>query len=193
MTPLLAFDTARAHCAACLLVGDTVTVRVDEMARGQAEHLMPMLEEVLAEQGLGWNDLAAIAVGTGPGNFTGIRISVAAARGLALGLGIPAVGVTHLEAQAAELPRPVTALCPAPRGQVYLQTFDKAAGPITLVPADDPRAMAAPSQQTAEALITSIARLAAASAVNTASRPVPTYVRPADAAPPRDPAPVILD
>ena len=57
---------------------------------------MPLLEDVLAEAGIGWRDLAAIGVGTGPGNFTGVRISVAAARGLALGLGIPAIGVTRL-------------------------------------------------------------------------------------------------
>ena len=89
---ILAFDTSAAHCAAALLCAGKIEVRVDEMARGQAEHLMPMLEEVLAAQGLTWADLDAIGVGTGPGNFTGIRISVAAARGLALGLGIPAVG-----------------------------------------------------------------------------------------------------
>ena len=66
------------------------------MAKGQAERLMPMLEELLAEAGIAWRIFAPLAVGTGPGNFTGVRISVAAARGLALGLGIPAIGVTRL-------------------------------------------------------------------------------------------------
>lgn len=193
MTPLLAFDTARAHCAACLLVGDQTIVRVDEMAKGQAEHLMPMLEEMLAEHGLVWADLKAIGVGTGPGNFTGIRISVAAARGLALGLMVPAVGVTHLDAQVHEMPRPVTALCPAPRSQVYLQTFADEPGEIALVPGDDPRAVAAAAPLAADQLITNIAEIAASRAQNTTDRPKPTYVRPADAAPPRDPAPVILD
>ena len=88
---LLAFDTSAAHCAAALLIAGKIHTRIDEMARGQAEHLMPMLEEVLAAHGLAWRDLDAIGVGTGPGNFTGIRISVAAARGLALGLGCPLV------------------------------------------------------------------------------------------------------
>ena len=55
------------------------------MEKGQAERLMPMLAEMLAEAGVGFGDLARIGVGTGPGNFTGVRISVAAARGLALG------------------------------------------------------------------------------------------------------------
>lgn len=72
----------------------------EEMARGQAERLMPMLQAMLAGEGMVWEELDAIAVGTGPGNFTGIRIAVAAARGLALGLGIPAVGVSGFEALA---------------------------------------------------------------------------------------------
>ena len=193
MTPILAFDTARAHCAACLLVDGRAFVRADEMAKGQAEHLMPMLEEVLADQGLAWADLGAIGVGTGPGNFTGIRISVAAARGLALGLQIPAVGVTHLEAQVHGMPRPVTALCPAPRGQMYLQNFEELTGTTELIPGDDPRVMAAPAPLPANALITHIAKITALRADKTPARPAPFYVRPADAAPPRDPTPVILD
>ena len=68
------------------------------MGKGQAERLFPMLDEVLSEQGAVWEELDAIAVGTGPGNFTGIRIAVSAARGLALSLGIPAIGVTGFEA-----------------------------------------------------------------------------------------------
>ena len=97
-TPLiLGFDTSAAHCAAALLSGETiVAVAAEEMARGQGERIMVLLEEVLSQGGVGWAALSALGVGTGPGNFTGIRISVSAARGLALGLGIPAVGVTGL-------------------------------------------------------------------------------------------------
>lgn len=192
MTNVLAFDTASAHCAACVLVDGTPHVRVDPMAKGQAEHLIPMLEEVLAAQGLTWVDLDALGVGTGPGNFTGIRISVAAARGLALGLGIPAVGVTHLEAQVLGLTRPVIALCPAPRGQVYLQTFDETVTDAVLMAADDPRASAAPAILSPEELISNMAQLAAARFGANPPRPAPYYVRSADAAPPRDPAPAIL-
>ncbi len=105
--PLLAFDTSAAHCAAALLLPDGRLIQRDEpMLKGQAERLVPMLEEVLAEGGLGWSGLAKIAVGVGPGNFTGVRISVATARGLALALGIPAVGVTRLEALAYAAPCP---------------------------------------------------------------------------------------
>ncbi|KAF0675328.1 tRNA (adenosine(37)-N6)-threonylcarbamoyltransferase complex dimerization subunit type 1 TsaB [Profundibacterium mesophilum] len=95
---ILAFDTSAAHCAAALLSEEGVHARRhEEMARGQGERLIGLLEEVLAEGGAAWSDLTRIGVGTGPGNFTGIRISVSAARGLALGLGIPAIGVTHFE------------------------------------------------------------------------------------------------
>jgi tRNA threonylcarbamoyl adenosine modification protein YeaZ len=124
LLPILAFDTSAAHCAAALLWDGGLILRDEAMDKGQAERLIPLLEEVLAEAGLGWRDLKAIAVGTGPGNFTGVRIAVAAARGLALGLGIPAVGVTRLEALAFGLPRPVTVIEDARRGEVYVQVFN---------------------------------------------------------------------
>lgn len=189
---VLAFDTASAHCAACLIDGDTVVVRVDPMAKGQAEHLMPMLEQVLSDNGLTWQDLDAIGVGTGPGNFTGIRISVSAARGLALGLGIPAVGVTHLEAQVHGLPRPVVAQVSAPRDQVYVQTFADLISTAVLVPATSDIAQAAPPIVAPEAMIKNIALIARDRAADTTDRPAPYYVRAADAAPPRDAAPVLL-
>jgi len=95
---VLGFDTSAAHCAAALLLDDAIRgERLELLQRGQAERLMPMLEGLLAGQGLTWRDLDALAVGIGPGNFTGTRISVSAARGLALALGIPAVGVSMFE------------------------------------------------------------------------------------------------
>ena len=104
---VLGFDTSAAHCAAALLSGDRLIASVTEdMTKGQAERLMPLIEEMLAGAGTGWRDLSLIGVGTGPGNFTGIRISVAAARGLALSLGIPAIGIGAAEALAYGLPRP---------------------------------------------------------------------------------------
>ena len=187
---ILAFDTASAHCAACLITDDKVIVRVDQMAKGQAEHLMPMLEAVLAENGLTWADLDAIGVGTGPGNFTGIRISVSAARGLALGLKIPAVGVTHLEAQVYGLPRPVTAKVAAPREHVYVQTFADNLGPAELVSAEC--AENAPPIITPELMIQNIAQITRTRAAHNPDRPAPYYVRAADAAPPRDAPPIIL-
>lgn len=95
------------------------------MERGQADRLMPLLEDLLAEAGLAWRDLGAIGVGVGPGNFTGVRIGVSAARGLALGLGIPAVGVSGFEQmlQGYGYAGRLMVSLPAPAGQAYIQTF----------------------------------------------------------------------
>jgi tRNA threonylcarbamoyladenosine biosynthesis protein TsaB len=201
LLPILAFDTSAAHCAAALLFADRLILRNEPMAKGQAERLMPMLEEVLAEGGLAWADLKALAVGTGPGNFTGVRIAVAAARGLALGLGIPAVGVTRLEAVAHGLPRPLRIIEDARRGEVYVQDFG-ADGPglARIARAEDVEPLActtgsaagpgalSPAMPIAEA----IARIGAARAMTPQRRPAPFYLRGADAAPPSDPPPVIL-
>ncbi len=199
LLPILAFDTSAAHCAAALLLQDRVIQRLEPMEKGQAERLIPLLEEVLAEGGIGWRDLRALAVGTGPGNFTGVRIAVAAARGLALGLGIPAVGVTRLEALAHGLPRPLVVIEDARRDQVYVQLFTPAGpGPAHLadriVPACPATGSAAgpgalpPAMPLAEA----IARIGAERAASPQPRPSPFYLRGADAAPPADPPPVIL-
>ena len=189
MSRLLAFDTAGPHCAAALLIDDAVTVRVDDMARGQAEHLMGMLAEVLNSQGLSWADLDGIGVGIGPGNFTGIRISVAAARGLALGLGKPAIGVSAFEAQVAGMPRPVTACLPGPRDTHYLQHFTATGAEAPTQ--QDAGVGAVPVPSPAE-LVARIAHIAAARLGTPQPRPAPLYVRAADAAPAREPAPTLL-
>ncbi|MHA6266922.1 tRNA (adenosine(37)-N6)-threonylcarbamoyltransferase complex dimerization subunit type 1 TsaB [uncultured Aliiroseovarius sp.] len=199
---ILSFDTSAAHCAAALLSGDTIIVhRVEDMAKGQAERLMPLLEEVLAEGGVHWRDLSAIGVGIGPGNFTGIRISVAAARGLALSLDVPAIGVSSLEAQAGDAPRPVWSLIDARRDHVYAQFLGLDAeddAPI-LIPLTE--ATALPGQHIGPDAVTDIAvkiarisarRFSHADPQSPVPRPAPLYVRAADAAPPRDPAPTIL-
>jgi tRNA threonylcarbamoyl adenosine modification protein YeaZ len=169
------------------------------MEKGQAERLVPLLEEVLAEAGLGWQDLTALAVGTGPGNFTGVRIAVAAARGLALGLGIPAVGVTRLEALAHGLPRPVIVIEDARRSQAYVQLFTPGgAGVAHLVDRVKPVCPATGSAAgegalpPAMPLVEAIARIAADRAATPQPSPAPFYLRGADAAPPADPPPVIL-
>lgn len=197
----LGFDTSAAHCAAALLHGERlIEARAEDMPKGQAERLMPLLDEMLARAGIGWRDLAVIGVGIGPGNFTGVRISVSAARGLALALGIPAVGVSTLDALAAGQPRPLRAQIDARRDEVYVQDF-------TATGADAPQMMPR-AQADAEAaqrdillregiapadLATAIARLAGARADTPQPRPAPLYLRSADAAPPSDPPPVILD
>ncbi|WP_299546925.1 tRNA (adenosine(37)-N6)-threonylcarbamoyltransferase complex dimerization subunit type 1 TsaB [uncultured Tateyamaria sp.] len=184
---ILGFDTSAAHCAAALVRGDMVLVAVGEkMARGQAERLMGLLEEVLNGQGVTWADLDALAVGTGPGNFTGIRIGVSAARGLALGLGCPAYGVTGFEARTRLAPDGTTVAIPAPRDMVYVTGSGKA----QLQPAVE-ISNSAPHPTPAE-LATAIAQYAASVWPTEVPSPAPFYVRPPDAAPARDAPPQIL-
>lgn len=174
---------------------------------GQAERLMPMLEEMLAEAGLGWHDLSCIGVGTGPGNFTGVRISVAAARGLALGLGVPAVGVTSLEALAYGRTGARLVTLDARRGALYAQVFEGGSAGICALDSLPETPLNAPcighlaedvaalvGGQAAEPVLPQTVAMAhiALSRRETAARPAPFYLRGADAAPPSDPPPVIL-
>ena len=186
-TTVLAFDTSAAHCAAALFSnGSVIATHVDEMSRGQAEHLMPMLEAFLARHDKTWSSLTRIGVGVGPGNFTGIRISVSAARGLALGLGIPAVGVSTLDALHRIDPNAIAAVA-APRDMVYAQV---PGGTPALVPASDvPGALFATDSNR---LIAALVEVAADADVAKVDRPKPLYIKPADAAPARDTAPVML-
>lgn len=193
---VLAFETSQAWCAACLLgASDTPIVRVDHMARGQAEHLMILLEEVLAEAGLGWHDIDLIGVGIGPGNFTGIRISVAAARGLAMSLDIAAIGVSAFQA-ATRQSTPYWVAVDAPRDQAYIQHFDTQKSVPELVSTTRLAELDAPlvraSDTSPEQRIENIATYARALVGQPKMAPTPLYIRAPDAAPPRHAAPVIL-
>lgn len=210
-TLVLAFDTSAAHCAAALLKGgDLLVLRHEPMEKGQAERLIPLLDEVLAQGGTTWGALNALGVGTGPGNFTGVRIAVAAARGLALSLGIPAIGVTTLEARAYGLERPLTVAEDARRGEIYLQKFEPEPDEARVTTLDALpfecashrfAGTAAPAAAAivggsalpeAVPLVEAIVRIAAARSGLAHPRPAPFYLRGADAAPPSDPPPVIL-
>lgn len=191
---VLAFDTSAAHCAAAVLCGSQIVAeRLELMARGQAERLMVLLDDVLAEAGVTYQDLTAIGVGIGPGNFTGIRISVSAARGLALGLGIPAVGVDGFDARSRT---GILAAIPAPRDHVYVAPPGDAPRLVPLQEAED---IARSAGLTLEATASSaglaghIAQIAATRAAATTTAPAPLYLKPADAAPSRDQPPALLD
>ena len=188
----LGFDTSAAHCAAALLSGDALIAgRHEDMAKGQAERLMPLIGEMLADAGAAWRDLSLIGVGTGPGNFTGIRISVAAARGLALSLGIPAIGVGAAEALAFGLPRPCRIVIPARRETAIWQDF----GTVDSAPRQSPLAVLPPGPPAAVPRVSiaeGIARIARERRTVPQPRPAPIYLRPADAAPARDRGPVML-
>src|SRR3569833_864960 len=101
---ILAIDTALDHCAAAVLDSDAAVMRAQQslpMKRGHAEALMPLIARVMKEAGLPFAALDRIAVTTGPGSFTGLRVGLSAARGIALAAGTPVVGVTTLTAYAA--------------------------------------------------------------------------------------------
>jgi tRNA threonylcarbamoyladenosine biosynthesis protein TsaB len=135
MVSVLGIDTSAAACSAALWRDGTIAAREHvAMARGHAEALMPMIERVM--QGTGYETLDAVAVTAGPGAFTGLRIGLAAARGLALAAGIPAIGVSAFAAIAAAVPdaalagRALVTAIDTKRGDVYLQCFDAARRPL---------------------------------------------------------------
>jgi len=131
----VAFDAAGGGC--CVAVcrdGDVLARRSEPMRRGQAERLVPMIEEAMTEAGTAWADLDAVGVTTGPGAFTGVRIGLATARGFALALGVPAIGVSSFAAVAAGVPdaeRPVTVAVDARLEVVYVQVVDADGRPFT--------------------------------------------------------------
>lgn len=184
----------------------------ENMAKGQAERLMPMIEEVLEEAGATLKDLDAIGVGIGPGNFTGIRISVAAARGLSLSLGIPAIGVTTLDASAFATKGPRLIAHDARQGLAYVQGFEGVSPaepelrPLVDIKQDLPPDIPVIGSAAADVLrgtdgypapsvyapASAIARIAATRLGQNNPPPAPLYIRPADAAPMRDKPPKIL-
>ena len=128
---VLAIDTALEACSAAVLDTERPQEAVREsqaMARGHAEALMPLLARVMNKAGLDFRQLDRIAVTTGPGSFTGLRVGIAAARGIALAAGRPAIGLSTLAAFAAPLIAaddrvPVVAAIDARHDHVYLQVF----------------------------------------------------------------------
>lgn len=128
---VLAIDTALAACSAAVLdtvYGGMIASESLPMMRGHAEALLPLLQRVMDEANLNYPDIDRIAVTTGPGSFTGVRVGIAAARGIALAADRPAVGVSTLSAYAAphiaaDDKVPVVAAIDARHAQVYLQSF----------------------------------------------------------------------
>ncbi|KAB2656956.1 tRNA (adenosine(37)-N6)-threonylcarbamoyltransferase complex dimerization subunit type 1 TsaB [Brucella tritici] len=129
---ILALDTAASWCSVAVYNsdGDIVLADVSEnIGKGHAEVLMDYVERAVREAKLSLRDMDRVAVNIGPGSFTGVRIGVSAARGFALALDVPAIGVTAFEALAAETQslspeKPVLVLLDAHRGEIYAQSFD---------------------------------------------------------------------
>lgn len=186
---LLAIDTAGPRLQLALLRGDDADTLVEDMPTGQAERLFPAIAELLARRGVEYADLTRLAVTTGPGSFTGVRIGLSAARGLGLALGIPVIGVPTLLAVslAAECDA-LAVILDARRGEAYAQLFSGpgiAVGEPLLVPMDEARRRVPAGARVVTDAVPSIARLAAfaAGADPSSFPPDAAYIRDADAKP----------
>jgi tRNA threonylcarbamoyl adenosine modification protein YeaZ len=143
---ILALDTSMGACSAAVLRGDgaeqTLFARLEPMARGHAEALMPMVAETMAEAALPFAELDLIAATTGPGSFTGVRIAIAAARGLALVTRAKLFGTDSLtvmaKAAAEHMSEPFAVAVDARRDMIYFGLYDETArqleGPLLLSP-----------------------------------------------------------
>lgn len=123
---LLAIETATESCSAALLVGEHLTARSEWAPRRHAELLLPMCEGLLAEAGLRRAGLDVISAGHGPGAFTGVRLAISAAQGIALALDIPVVTISSLAALAMQAPdngAAILAVIDARMGEVYAGIF----------------------------------------------------------------------
>ena len=192
---VLAFDTSAAHCAAALLCNGAILGSTFEtMQKGQAEALVPLIQTLLAETQTSLHKIGRIGVGLGPGNYTGIRISISLARGLGLSLGCPVIGVDSFEASIEEETKETLIAIPATRDQFY--TRSSANLQATPQMSDAPTLATSPIpvlyRPKPDLLVANIARIAARRDVKTVMPPAPLYVKPADAAPRRDPGPKIL-
>jgi tRNA threonylcarbamoyladenosine biosynthesis protein TsaB len=126
---ILAIDTALDACAAAVLdtaAGKTVALESQPMNRGHAEALMPLIARVIKQAGIAFTALDRVAVTTGPGSFTGLRVGLSAARGIALAADKPVVGVTTLTAYAAAVvaghsEAPIVSAIDARHNHVYFQ------------------------------------------------------------------------
>ncbi|USG61203.1 tRNA (adenosine(37)-N6)-threonylcarbamoyltransferase complex dimerization subunit type 1 TsaB [Sneathiella marina] len=145
---ILALDTALNACSVAILDGDNVQAHVHEKrARGHAETLMPLIQDLMKSCGTQFSDLDLIAVTVGPGTFTGLRIGLAAARGIALAAAKPCRGITTLEALAASVPanvsqgRPIIATADARRREIYAQVFSDGQSAGLMAPQTEPIAL----------------------------------------------------
>jgi len=191
MSLVLAIDTAAPRLQLALLRTDgTVDCSIDDIAQGHAELLFPLLDALLARNGTTYGDLDRIAVTTGPGSFTGLRIGLSAARGLGLALNIPVLGIPSLLAisLAAPASKPVAVLLDARRDEAYFQGFAAPGVPLgepELLPMIAARLLVPAGATLIESPFPDVALLTrfAVDADSAKFPPEATYVRSADAKP----------
>lgn len=166
---VLAIDTALAACSVAVFDSEANRMLANQslaITRGHAEALMPLVERVMAEAGIAFTGVDRVAVTTGPGSFTGLRVGVAAARGIAIAAEKPAIGITTLSAYAAPYQAeghfPIIAAIDARHDHVYFQVFARGGRAV-----GEPRL--APLREAAEAAAAAPARLVGSAAQTIAS------------------------
>lgn len=138
MTRILAIDTATEACSAALWQDGQVLTRYQVAPRGHTELILPMVAELLAESELKLSELDALAFGRGPGSFTGVRITLGIAQGLAFGGDLPLLGVSNLQALAQGAYRltkaeRVVAAIDARMSEIYVGTYQQTNGIMQLL------------------------------------------------------------
>ncbi len=142
---ILACDTTQGACSAALYRDDVLAHALTPMRKGHAEALMPMIQTLCVQADITPNQIDRLAVTHGPGTFTGVRVGLAAMRGLALALDIPlkAYGTLHVMAQARTEAIPLIVAVDARRATFYAQAFDAMATPLGAAQALDAAAVLA--------------------------------------------------
>ena len=200
---ILALDAALARCSAGVVVDEALcAARMVDAQRGGAALLPVMAQEALAEAGMAATDLDAIAVTVGPGSFTGIRIALSLAHGLALGAGIPVIGVTVGEALAEALPhlggRVLWVAVDSRRGRVFLERGGLIEA-LALTDIPDPDHAIAIAGDAAGAVAARLAARDRNVMLTNARLPIPRHIALAAAArhtgrlPPREAQPLYVD
>lgn len=187
-TPVtLAIDTARERLQLALLLADgSVDTEIRDIAKGHAEIIFPAIGGLMARHDLGYKDLERIAVTTGPGSFTGLRIGLSAARGLGVALDIPVIGIPSLLALSLTRTGPSELIVDARRDQAYRQRFSapgRPEGAAELVDLTQSLEVAARTMPDDPNIDIGLLASFAAAADPALFPPDPSYIRAADAKP----------
>ena len=180
---LLAIDTSTAHCAAAIFLNGKVFTSVKEMKKGQAELLFEVIEDALKKAKIEKTRIDLIVVGIGPGNFTGIRIGLAAAKGLSLSLKVPISGVNSFQASLYGQNDYEIAAIPARQNLYYLGTINGDFKTNLTKDGTEPKSFA--NRPKGKEFIKNMA-VFGADLKFSLSKPAPLYVKPADAQPHTD-------